>query len=116
MQARQVAFADGPEGRFDIVVSNPPYIRSGDIPGLEIPVRVYSPPWAIDGGADGLDAYRAILGRIDSLLVMDGLLALEIGFDQGDAVTAMCRKAGLEDVRIEKDLAGHDRVVMAGRK
>lgn len=109
------AFAAAPGGAFDIVVSNPPYIRSADIAALEPPVRLYDPRTALDGGGDGLAAYRMILGRIDTLLAADGLLAVEIGFDQGEAVTALCRQAGLHEVRIERDLGGRDRVVVARR-
>lgn len=101
------------EGPFDIVVSNPPYIRSGEIAGLQREVREHDPRRALDGGADGLGAYRAILGKMGELLAKDGLVALEIGYDQGSAVADLCRGAGLVDTRIKEDLGGRDRVVLA---
>lgn len=110
---RSADFSDGPDGPFDIVVSNPPYIRSDEIAGLAPDVRCYDPRLALDGGADGFAAYRAILGGIDRLLSRGGTLAFEIGHDQGDAVARLCRGAGLADVRTHTDLGGRDRVVVA---
>lgn len=104
-------FAKQPEGRFDIVVSNPPYVRSGVIAGLEREVRDYEPIAALDGGADGLDAYRAILARMPGMLNGRGLLALEVGCGQDEAVAALCRDDMLNEVAIGFDLAGIGRVV-----
>jgi len=101
------------EGPFDIVVSNPPYIRSEEIAGLQREVREHDPRRALDGGPNGLGAYRAILGNVGELLAKDGLVALEIGYDQGNAVADLCRGAGLVDTRIKEDLGGRDRVVLA---
>ncbi len=109
----KVSFADGPDGRFDIVVANPPYVRSGAIGGLAREVSDYDPRAALDGGPDGLAAYRAILGRIGTLLADGGFLALEVGYDQGESVAGLCRDAGLEGGEIVKDLAGRGRVVTA---
>jgi release factor glutamine methyltransferase len=106
-------FADRPSGPFDIVVSNPPYIRSEEIAGLQREVRGHDPHRALDGGPDGLDAYRVIIDGADELLAEDGLLALEIGHDQGSAVVGLCREAGLGAPRIEQDLGRRDRVVVA---
>jgi len=106
-------FAEGPAGTFDIVVSNPPYIRSAEIAYLQHEVRGFDPRAALDGGSDGLAAYRAIIGRADELLAKGGLLALEIGHDQGRAVVGICREAGLAAPRIEQDLGRRDRVVIA---
>lgn len=113
MTFRRVDFAKGPNGPFDVVVSNPPYIRSDAIAGLDREVSRYDPRPALDGGPDGLAAYRAILARLDTLLAKGGMLAFEVGYDQGDAVAKLCREAGLTNVRIEKDLGGRDRVVVA---
>ena len=115
MTFRRMDFAVGPDGPFDIVVSNPPYIKSADIDGLEPQVRIYGPRRAIDGGADGLAAYRVIVARSDTLLSSGGLIAFEIGYDQGESVAALCAQAGLCDVRVERDMAGLDRVVLACR-
>ena len=93
--------------RFDLVVSNPPYIRSGDIAGLMPDVRLYEPARALDGGADGLDAYRAIIAALPGLLTADGTAVLEVGYDQAVAVATMAGGA-----RIVADLAGIGRAVV----
>lgn len=103
-------FADA---SFDVVLSNPPYIPSGDIPGLDPEVRDHDPHLALDGGADGLDAYRALAPEIARILKPGGLYAVEIGWDQGEAVRALFAAAGLE-AKVVKDLADRDRVVTNG--
>jgi release factor glutamine methyltransferase len=103
-------FADA---SFDVVLSNPPYIPSGDIPGLDPEVRDHDPHLALDGGADGLDAYRALAPEIARILRPGGLYAVEIGRDQGEAVRALVAAAGLE-ARVVRDLADRDRVVTNG--
>jgi release factor glutamine methyltransferase len=103
-------FADA---SFDVVLSNPPYIPSGDIPGLDPEVRDHDPHLALDGGADGLDAYRALAPEIARILKPGGLYAVEIGWDQGEAVSALFAAAGLE-AKVVKDLADRDRVVTNG--
>jgi release factor glutamine methyltransferase len=110
---RLTDFSEGPEGPFDIVVSNPPYIRSEEIFSLQKEVRKHDPILSLDGGPDGLDAFRAILGRVDLLLSKGGLIAFEIGHDQGEGVANLCREAGLREVSIGKDLGGRDRVILA---
>lgn len=97
---------------FDIVVSNPPYIVSDVLAGLEPEVRDHEPAMALDGGADGLDAYRDIFRDVRRILKENGLLAVEIGYDQGAAVSALAQAAGLADVAVLRDLAGQDRVVI----
>lgn len=97
--------------RFDVIVSNPPYIATETIGTLATEVKDHDPRLALDGGADGLDAYRAILAEAPMWLKPDGWLVVEIGADQGPSVKAMFQGAGFEDVVIEKDLAGLDRVV-----
>jgi release factor glutamine methyltransferase len=104
-------FSAGPDGPFDVVVSNPPYIRSSAIPGLDPAVRDYDPRAALDGGADGLEAYRAILDRADSLLSAGGFLAFEVGYGQGESVVRLCRDEGFSEVVLAHDLAGIGRVV-----
>ncbi len=107
----KVDFAEGPEGPFDIVVANPPYIRSAAIAELSAEVNEHDPLAALDGGPDGLAAYRAILRRAGSLLTEHGFFAFEVGHDQGESVAALCRETGLSDVLIRRDLAGRERVV-----
>ncbi|WP_323761523.1 peptide chain release factor N(5)-glutamine methyltransferase [Maricaulis sp.] len=103
------------DGSADVLVSNPPYIVSDVLAGLEPEVREHEPALALDGGIDGLDAYREIIADLPRLLAPDGLFALEIGHDQGVAVTALARDAGLTRIRVLPDLAGHDRVVIGRR-
>jgi release factor glutamine methyltransferase len=106
-------FASGPDGRFDIMVSNPPYIRTDAIARLEPEVREYEPLLALDGGADGLQAYRVILARVPEVLAKEGFVVLETGHDQGAAVADLCRAAGLAGGTVVPDLAGTGRVVVA---
>ncbi len=100
------------QGRFDMIVSNPPYIVSDVIATLAPEVREHDPALALDGGADGLDAYRAIAAQADAHLAENGVIALEIGFDQKDMVTAIFCKAGFTPVESHRDLGGNDRVVI----
>lgn len=102
-------------GSFGLIVSNPPYIASDVIAGLDREVRLHDPRLALDGGPDGLDAYRAILAGIGDHLAAGGLLAVEIGWDQGDAVAALFRTAGLMEIEVHRDLGGRERVV-SGRR
>tara|TARA_R110000868_G_scaffold68551_8_gene202661 strand:+ start:27812 stop:28756 length:945 start_codon:yes stop_codon:yes gene_type:complete len=96
---------------FDLIVSNPPYIVREVLAGLEPEVRDHEPALALDGGKDGLDAYRAIIADLPRLLRPGGRFALEIGFDQAEAVMALAQAAGLLALECLPDLAGHDRVV-----
>jgi release factor glutamine methyltransferase len=98
--------------RFEIVLSNPPYIPSADIAGLEEEVRLYEPLAALDGGMDGLDAYRAIIGQLPSLLKPGGLVAFELGIGQEQAVARLLEAAGLQNIESEKDLAGIPRCLL----
>lgn len=97
---------------FDIIVSNPPYIVSNVLAGLAPEVRDHEPALALDGGTDGLDAYREIIADLPRLLRPNGLFALEIGYDQAEAVIGLAEAAGLEAIECAQDLAGHDRVVL----
>ena len=109
-------WCDAIRGRFDLVVSNPPYIARAVIQTLHREVRAHDPLAALDGGADGLDAYRRILDgvRIRDLLAPGGTLALEIGYDQAEAVRGLAVASGFADRGLTRDLAGHDRVLCFG--
>ncbi|HZZ63296.1 MAG TPA: peptide chain release factor N(5)-glutamine methyltransferase [Roseiarcus sp.] len=106
-------WTDGVEGLFDLIVSNPPYIPSGDIAGLPREVRDHDPPLALDGGADGLEAFRAIIPASAALLSPDGRLIVEVGAAQARSVLAIAVVAGFRDVATWRDLAGVERVVAA---
>ncbi len=100
-------------GRFDLVVSNPPYIAEAELADLAPEVRLHDPPQALCPGGDGLDAYRAIAAGAPGHLAAGGRLAVEIGPTQGDAVAGLFAAAGLEDVTVHADLDDRDRVVSA---
>lgn len=99
------------EGKFDIIVSNPPYVRSGDIPGLMPEVREHEPLQALDGGEDGLAFYRKILKESRAHLYGGGMLFFEIGYDQKEDVSRLMAEAGFLEVNAVKDYGGLDRVV-----
>ncbi len=99
------------EGTFDMIVSNPPYIPTNVIETLQPEVRDYEPFEALDGREDGLYFYRKIIAEAAFYLNENGMLLLEIGYDQGEAVASFMRRAGFRDIEIKKDLAGLDRVV-----
>jgi release factor glutamine methyltransferase len=101
-------------GSFDVIASNPPYIDSNVIPTLDREVRDHDPILALDGGVDGLDAYRAIVGDLDRVMARGGAAFLEIGFDQAEALRALAGAARFE-ASVHPDLAGHDRVVALSR-
>jgi release factor glutamine methyltransferase len=105
--------AAGVEGTFDIIVSNPPYIAHGEIATLAPEVRDYDPPQALDGGADGLDGYRAIARQVRPLLAPGGRLIVELGAGQEDAVRTLFTKAGLNAAAVKDDLAGIPRALSA---
>ena len=97
--------------KFDLIVSNPPYIKSEVIPSLAAEVSVYEPRLALDGGEDGLYFYRKIIPGSVSRLVTGGMLFLEIGSDQAEEVSALMRDAGFYEVRTIRDYGGNDRIV-----
>lgn len=101
-------------GRFDLVVCNAPYIPSGELAGLDASVRDYEPIAALDGGKDGLDIIRPVIGLWRSVLTDKGVLMLEIGEGQAPAVAELLTQAGFSKVGALKDTAGTDRV-MVGR-
>ncbi len=96
---------------FDLIVSNPPYIPTGDIPGLQAEISVFEPVTALDGGADGLDCYRKIFETAHRNLVPGGCLLLEIGFDQKEGLREIFEQhSGYGSIEFIQDLAGHNRV------
>ena len=102
-------------GPFDIVVGNPPYIPTAEIAGLDVAVHDHDPRPALDGGADGLDAYRAILAGLDPVLGAGGRAFFELAADDAARVCHLARAAGLNCVDIRHDLAGRERVLVVGR-
>jgi release factor glutamine methyltransferase len=109
-------YASGLTGPFDLIVSNPPYIRSADIDGLAVEVRNHDPLAALDGGADGLDAYRALIPQAACRLAPGAALVVEAGEGQSGQIRALMTAAGLTPTRAPKaDLAGVPRAV-AGHK
>lgn len=101
------------EQKYDMIVSNPPYIRSDVIPSLMEEVREYEPMLALDGREDGLYFYRRIVDEARKFLNEDGYLLFEIGYDQGDDLREILVGAGYSEIQVLKDLAGLDRVVTA---
>ena len=108
---RSNLFEDVADETFDVIVSNPPYIRSDEIPFLMPEVSEFEPHEALDGKEDGLFFYRKIIQESPDYLTDGGYLLFEIGYDQGWAVSSMMKEAGFEDVCVKKDLARNDRVV-----
>ena len=101
------------QGPFDLIVSNPPYVARADIAALAPEVRDYDPALALDGGADGLDGYRAIAADARRLLAPGGRLIVELGAGQEPAVRALFTKAGLTVAAVRNDLAGIPRALGA---
>lgn len=99
------------EGKFEIIVSNPPYIASAEVEKLMPEVRDHEPRMALDGTEDGLYFYRRIIEEAGKYLVSSGMLFFEIGYDQGQAVSELMRTEGYCDVQVVQDYAGLDRVV-----
>ena len=98
--------------KYDVIVSNPPYIKASDIPELMDDVKVYEPHTALDGGEDGLVFYRKIIKESKLALKKNGLLAFEIGHDQGESVKKLMEEEGFSNIKLVKDLAGLDRVLL----
>ena len=99
------------EGKFEIIVSNPPYIASAEVEKLMPEVRDHEPRMALDGTEDGLYFYRRIIEEAGKYLVSSGMLFFEIGYDQGQAVSELMRTEGYHEVQVVQDYAGLDRVV-----
>ncbi|RDY23628.1 peptide chain release factor N(5)-glutamine methyltransferase [Romboutsia maritimum] len=100
------------EIKFDIIVSNPPYIRKSDIKGLHTQVKNYEPYNALEGGDDGLDFYRKITEESKTYLKVNGILAYEVGHDQAEDVIKIMQENGYTSIYTKKDLQGIDRVVI----
>jgi release factor glutamine methyltransferase len=115
VELRSGDWAAGVNGGFDLVVSNPPYIATDEIKSLAPEVSQHEPRIALDGGADGLAAYRIIIADLPRLLKPGGNFALEVGRGQADAVAAIAKAAGLSTGEPWRDLAGLPRVVVGER-
>lgn len=102
---------DAITGSFDLIVSNPPYIPSADIAELDTDVRDHDPLPALDGGRDGLSAYRLLAGQAGSFLVENGAIGVEIGHDQKSPVTNLFRSSGFRQTGERRDYSGHDRAL-----
>ena len=99
------------EEKYDVIVSNPPYIETAVIDTLQEEVRLHDPYIALDGKEDGLYFYRRIISEAGKYLKTQGKLMFEIGCDQAEAVEELMKNAGYEQITVKKDLAGLDRVV-----
>lgn len=100
------------DGRYGAILSNPPYISSDVMDKLAPEVRLHDPRLALDGGHDGLDAYRMIAADVGRFLVKDGIVGVEIGYDQKDQVSAIFAEAGYVLVNARRDLGGNDRALV----
>jgi release factor glutamine methyltransferase len=116
MRARAAISADHWDdtiaGQFDLIVSNPPYIATAELARLEPEVAAFEPRLALDGGVDGLDAYRALVPRLGRRLAAGGFALLEVGVGQAAEVAALCAAAGLQVHGIARDLADRERCVV----
>ena len=112
MQADATASPPLGIGSFDVIVSNPPYIATDEIRTLDRSVRDYEPVWALDGGADGLRFYKAIIKYWKTLLRPEGLLIFEVGEGQAEAVSNMLAAAGFSSTSIHEDARGVERAVV----
>ncbi|WP_282096557.1 peptide chain release factor N(5)-glutamine methyltransferase [Epibacterium ulvae] len=113
---RQSNWFSAVDGRYDLIVSNPPYISLAEMEELSDEVRRYEPEMALTDGADGLEAYRSIARDVLQYLAQDGRVMVEIGPTQGADVSQLFTEAGLVDVRVIPDLDGRDRVVYGKRE
>jgi len=107
------SWTDAVQGMFDIILSNPPYIATAEIATLAPEVKEFDPLLALDGGEDGLEAYRQLMPLLAAVLQPQGYVFLEIGYTQQAAVEAFVAEAGLQVVACRQDLAGHPRCVVA---
>jgi release factor glutamine methyltransferase len=114
-ELRQGRWGEGLRERFDLIVSNPPYVTQAEWDRLQPEIRCFEPKRALVAGADGLAAYRELAPDCERLLAANGALVLEIGFGQADAVSAILAAHGLEVIERRRDLAGIGRCVVASR-
>lgn len=102
------------EGTFDLIISNPPYIKKNDIFELTEEVKKYDPILALDGGIDGLDYYREIVNNLNQYLNDEGYVAFEIGYDEGEEVKKLLEETDIfKDIKVIKDYSNLDRVIIA---
>ncbi len=104
------------EGKFDIIVSNPPYIKTSEIEGLMEEVKLYDPMIALDGSEDGLKFYKQIIKKSNDYLEKNGIIFFEIGYDQGISVPDILKEYNYTDIKVLKDLSENDRVVIGRYK
>ena len=114
-QVRQGSWEAGLPGPYDLVVSNPPYIESAALAELDPEVRLHDPMLALDGGPDGLTAYRDICALLPGLVAPGGFAIFEVGQGQAEAVATLLASQGFANVRAKRDLAGVERAVMGQR-
>jgi release factor glutamine methyltransferase len=107
-------WAEAIVGRFDLILSNPPYVETADMPRLMPEVARFEPALALDGGTDGLDAYRRVVPQLPRLLAPGGRAVLEVGQGQRSGVEALGRRAGLAPLSVRRDLAGIERALVLG--
>lgn len=99
------------QSTFDVIVSNPPYIETSVIESLEVEVKDHDPILALDGGEDGLDSIKILLGKIKNCVANNTSIFFEIGYNQADSVMKLIEKNGFSTKDVHKDLSGHDRVI-----
>ena len=105
----------GIKGKFDLIYSNPPYIKSKDIENLQIEVKDFEPRLALDGGSDGLHFYRKIIANAKKYLKDVGYLVFEIGFDQARDVENLLLKEDFKNIEVLQDYSGKDRIISGKR-
>jgi len=116
LETVRTSYLEDVEGPFSFIVSNPPYIASGDLAELSREVREHDPKLALDGGADGLEAYRAILSRVPQHLAAEGRLYLETGHGQHDAIMQLAKELRWGIVSSHLDLSGLERMVVLEKR
>ena len=104
------------DGQFDLIVSNPPYVPTDDIPSLDRSVRDHEPHLALDGGPKGLDAYHYLIPMSVNLLRSDGILVVEVGIDQANDVAEIAAQSGFAQYRVQRDLSGIERALSFYKK
>ena len=104
-------FSEFSKNKFDIIVCNPPYIKSSDIEKLQAEVKNHDPLVSLDGGIDGCDSYRAIFKDLRELLAAGGLCLFEIGYDLLDNIKIILKEFNLNLIKVHKDFYGHSRVI-----
>ena len=100
-------------GKYDLIISNPPYIKKNDLKCLEKDVIDFEPKQALDGGVEGLSEIRKVISKSSELIKKNGFLILEIGFDQKNRVKQILQNKGFYIKKIVKDLSGHDRCIVS---